>query len=245
MRSGWNVAEVVEVRAETASARTIRLRVPGLSGHLAGQHVDVRLTAADGYSAVRSYSVASALPRDELEITVEELPDGEVSPYLVRGLSTGDQIEVRGPIGGWFVWHPGDNSPVQLIAGGSGVVPLMAMIRAHEASGNPSEFRLLYSLRDPESAFYRNELDSLSRTSRRLAVTWVYTRRAPQGWPTSAGRLDAATLASAVLPPESAPAVFVCGATGFVEAVADWLVEAGHSPDRVKAERYGGMGGTS
>ncbi|MDJ0323240.1 ferredoxin reductase [Cryobacterium sp. PH31-AA6] len=239
------MADVLEVRVETPTARTIRLRLPGLTGHLAGQHIDVRLTAEDGYSAVRSYSVASALPGDELEITVEELADGEVSPYLVTGLSPGDRLEVRGPIGGWFVWRPEDHSPVQLIAGGSGVVPLMAMIRAHEASANPSEFRLLYSVRDPESAFYRSELESMSRSSHRFTLTWVYTRRVPPGWPTPAGRLDAATLESVVFPPGIAPAVYVCGATGFVEAIADRLVQAGHSPDRIRAERYGGMDGSS
>lgn len=243
-RSGWKVADVVDVRNETKDARTIRLRLPGLEGHLAGQHVDIRLTAADGYTAVRSYSVASALPGDELEITVEELDDGEVSPFLVHGLAVGDQVEVRGPVGGWFVWHPDDTSSVQLIAGGSGVVPLMAIIRAHEASGNPSPFRLLYSVREPDAVFYRDELAALGRTGGTLAVTYVYTRMAPAGWPRPPGRLDAATLTASVLPPSPVTVCYVCGATGFVETVADWLVQAGHSPDRIRTERYGGLGGT-
>lgn len=236
------MAEVVAAHDETASARTIRLRLPGLTGHLAGQHVDLRLTAPDGYHAVRSYSVASALPGPELEITVEELADGEVSPYLVRQLAVGDELEVRGPVGGWFVWHPEDASPVQLVAGGSGVVPLMAMIRAHAAADHPAPFRLLYSLREPEAGYYREELSGLERAT--LAVTYVYTRRAPSGWPTPARRIDAALLAASVLPPTLAPAVYLCGATRFVETVADWLVQAGHSPNRIKTERYGGMGGS-
>ena len=233
---------------ETRTARTLRLRLPGLTGHRAGQHVDVRLTAPDGYTAVRSYSVASALPGDELELTVEELADGEVSPYLVHGVSVGDQLEVRGPVGGWFVWDPADPSPVQLIAGGSGVVPLMAMIRAHAATapaspGATAEFRLLYSVRSPEASYYGAELDDLA-TSALLTVTHVYTREAPAGSLVPPRRLDAATLSIAVLPVSANPAFFICGATAFVETVADWLVQAGYPADRIKTERYGGMGST-
>ncbi|MGO4784324.1 ferredoxin reductase [Cryobacterium sp. W22_MBD10_FK3] len=233
---------------ETATARTLRLRLPGLSGHRAGQHVDVRLTAPDGYTAVRSYSVASALPGDELDLTVEELADGEVSPYLVHGVSVGDQLEVRGPVGGWFIWDPTDPSPVQLIAGGSGVVPLMAMIRAHAAAGPDvpgagAAFQLLYSVRSPDSAYYSAELQQLA-AARLLTVTHVYTREAPAGSPVAPGRLDAATLLASVLPASANPVVFICGATAFVEAVADWLVQGGHSSDRIKTERYGGMGST-
>jgi ferredoxin-NADP reductase len=246
VRSGWNVAEVIGVTQETATARTLRLRLPGLTGHRAGQHVDVRLTAPDGYTAVRSYSVASALPGDELELTVEELADGEVSPYLVHGVAVGDQLEVRGPVGGWFVWDPADASPVQLIAGGSGVVPLMAMLRAHAAAdrtvpGAAAPFRLLYSVRNPEAVYYRAELDALAE-SELVDVTLVYTREAPAGSRTPPRRLDAATLAASALAPTANPAVFICGATAFVETVADWLVQAGHSADRIKTERYGGMG---
>jgi ferredoxin-NADP reductase len=249
---------VIAVSQETRTARTLRLKLPGLNGHRAGQHVDVRLTAPDGYTAVRSYSVASALPGDELELTVEELADGEVSPYLVHGVSVGDQLEVRGPVGGWFVWDPTDPSPVQLIAGGSGVVPLMAMIRAHaraesdaesnadadrSAPGAAAVFRLLYSVRSPDAAYYTTELDALAR-SPLLTVTRVYTREAPSDSPVPPGRLDAATLVAQVLPASENPAVFICGATAFVETVSDWLVAAGHDPDRIKTERYGGMGST-
>jgi len=246
VRTGWNVAEVIGVTQETRTARTLRLRLPGLTGHRAGQHVDVRLTAPDGYTAVRSYSVASALAGDELDLTVEELTDGEVSPYLVHGVAVGDQLEVRGPVGGWFVWDPADPSPVQLIAGGSGVVPLMAMLRAHAAAepGSPgaaAPFRLLYSARSPDAVYYRTELDELAR-SPLVDVTIVYTREAPAGSTTPPRRLDAATLAARALPAGDNPAVFICGATAFVETVADWLVQAGHSPDRIKTERYGGMG---
>jgi ferredoxin-NADP reductase len=238
----WRVADVVGVHEETTTARTIRLRLPEPVRFLAGQHVDVRLTAPDGYQAVRSYSVAGVTPPDSLEITVDELPDGEVSPYLVRDLAIGDQLEVRGPVGGWFVWRPEETSPVQLVGGGSGVVPLMAMVRAHAMAGHPAPFRLLYSVRAPESVFFRSELETLARDDT-FDVTYVYTRRAPDGEPV--GRLDAATLAANVLNSGSDPAVYVCGATGFVEAVSGWLVELGHSPDRIKTERYGGVGGAS
>jgi ferredoxin-NADP reductase len=248
VKTGWNVAEVIGVTQETRTARTLRLRLPGLTGHRAGQHVDVRLTAPDGYTAVRSYSVASALPGDELELTVEELVDGEVSPYLVHQAAVGDRLEVRGPVGGWFVWDPADPSPVQLIAGGSGVVPLMAMLRAHAAAdpaapGATAPFRLLYSVRGPDAVYYGAELDELAR-SPLVDVTLVYTREAPPGSTRPPRRLDAAALADSAWPPADNPAVFVCGATAFVETVADWLVRAGHSPARIKTERYGGTGST-
>lgn len=245
--SSWKVADVVAVHEETSNARTLRLRVPKLMGHLPGQHVDVRLTAPDGYQAVRSYSVASALASDELEITVEELADGEVSPYLVHGVSVGDQLEIRGPVGGWFVWHAEDASPTQLIAGGSGVVPLMSMIRAHAASRSLAPFRLLYSVRNPDAVFYRDELAQLAMpgAAAPLDLTFVYTRVAPPGWSTPPGRLDADLLARSILPASENPAFFICGATGFVETVSDWLVQAGHDPDRIKTERYGGIGGAS
>jgi ferredoxin-NADP reductase len=238
----WKVADVVAVHDETPTARTIRLRLPEQVRFLAGQHVDVRLTAPDGYQAVRSYSVSAVAPPDGLDITVDELPDGEVSPYLVRDLAVGDQLEVRGPVGGWFVWHPEETLPVQLIGGGSGVVPLMAMARAHAAASHPAPFRLLYSVRAPESIFFRRELETLAQSDT-FDVTYIYTRSAPDGVPV--GRLDAATLEASVLNSGSEPAVYVCGATGFVEAVSGWLVDLGHSPDRIKTERYGGLGGAS
>lgn len=251
MSTAWRVADVVDARPETPTARTIRLRIPGLHGHLAGQHVDVRLTAPDGYQAVRSYSIASAsgangLAEDELELTVEELADGEVSPYLVRGLMIGEQLEVRGPVGGWFVWRPADTGPVQLIAGGSGVVPLMSMARAHAAAASAAPFRLLYSLRTPESGYYRDELATLAADQAApLGVDYVYTRTAPAGWPTAAGRISAEGLAAATLPVADAPTFYLCGATPFVETVSGWLVDAGHDPDRIRTERYGGIGGAS
>jgi ferredoxin-NADP reductase len=236
--TAWRVADLVDARFETSTARTLRLRIAGLHGHLAGQHVDVRLTAPDGYQAVRSYSIASALPGDELEITVEELADGEVSPYLVRGIAVGDQLEVRGPVGGWFVWHPGDDGPVQLIGGGSGVVPLVSMARAHAAAAAPTEFRLLYSVRMPESVYYRDELAVLEKDpAAPFRVDYVYTRVAPADWPVAAGRLTAESLAASILPVSAMPTFFVCGATAFVESVADRLVAAGHEPDRIRTER--------
>lgn len=254
MSSAWRVADVVATRMETPTARTIRLRIPGLHGHLAGQHVDIRLTAPDGYQAVRSYSIASGggrgalepreLPDDELELTVEELADGEVSPYLVRGLADGDQLEVRGPVGGWFVWRDGDTSPVQLIAGGSGVVPLMSMARAHAAAGSTAPFRMLYSLRSPASGYYPDELAALAAdTAAPLRLDYVYTRQAPEGAPAPA-RLTAEGLMQRTLPASDSPTFFICGSTPFVEAVSGWLVDAGHEAARIRTERYGGIGGT-
>ena len=243
MSTAWRVAEVVAARFETPTARTLRLRIPGLSGHLAGQHVDIRLTAPDGYQAVRSYSIASALPGDELELTVEELADGEVSPYLVRGVTTGEQLEVRGPVGGWFVWRPGEQTPIQLIAGGSGVVPLMSMARAHAAAASAAPFRLLYSVRSPEAVYYRDELAMLAGdTAAPLSVNYVYTRETPPDWPVDAGRLTAEALAAATLPVTATPTFYLCGATAFVETVSGWLVDAGHDPARIRTERYGGIG---
>jgi ferredoxin-NADP reductase len=241
--SAWNTADVAAVHEETATARTIRLRFALPVRFLPGQHLDIRLTAPDGYQAVRSYSVAAAAAPDTLDITVEELPDGEVSPYLVRKLAVGDQLEVRGPVGGWFVWRAEDSSPVQLIAGGSGVVPLMAMIRAHAQIRHQSPVRLLYSVRDPESVYFRQDLATLAASPGTLEVTYVYTRRAPEGLP--AGRLDARALEASVIARDADPAVYICGATGFVEAVSGWLVDAGYAPDRIRTERYGGMGGTA
>ena len=243
MSSVWQVAEVVGGVDENAAARTIRLRVEGLMGHLAGQHIDIRLTADDGYTAIRSYSVASAGTDEHLEITVAELPDGEVSPYLVRDLAVGDRLEIRGPVGGWFVWRPSSENPVQLIGGGSGVVPLMSMIRAHQASGNECLFRLLYSLKSPDTSLYRDELRRLDRESAKLAVDYVYTRSTPEGWPSAPGRLTSSTLLASILPAEDNPDVFVCGQTVFVETVADWLVMAGYSAESIRTERFGGTGG--
>jgi ferredoxin-NADP reductase len=239
----WRVADVVSGIPETDTSRTIGLRVDGLMGNLAGQHIDIRLTADDGYTAVRSYSVATAGMDGLIEITVDELANGEVSPYLVRELAVGDQLEIRGPVGGWFVWRPTDPNPVQLIAGGSGIVPLMSMIRAHEASDNPSQFRLLYSLKSPETGFYREELHTLSQTSRKLTVDYIYTRKAPPGWPTAPMRVTPDILMANILPADPPPDTFICGQTVFVEAVAEWLVQAGYPAASIKTERFGGTGG--
>jgi len=241
--SGWKVGTVVSTRTETPTGRSITIDVPGWPGNIAGQHVDVRLSAPDGYQAVRSYSIASAGDDEWLQLAVDRLPDGEVSPYLVDELQNGDQLELRGPLGGWFVWRPEvDGVPqttdVQLIGGGSGIVPLVAMIRAHAASGSSAKFRLLYSVRTPEDVFFADELKALAGDT--LEITWVYTRQAPEGWPTPAGRVTLDALRDATFPASGSPAVFVCGPTGFVESVATWLVELGHEPASVKTERFGG-----
>jgi ferredoxin-NADP reductase len=236
----WKVGTVVDARRQTPSGRSIVLEVPGWPGNLAGQHVDVKLSAPDGYTAVRSYSLASAGTGDRIEIAVDRLPDGEVSPYLVDDVLTDDQLELRGPLGGWFVWREEQTEPVQLIAGGSGVVPLIAMIRRHEDADSPAPFRLLYSVRSPEDAFFDEELTALTQTSGSVAITRHYTRRGPAGWPGVPARLTKATLEAAVIPASESPSVYVCGPTGFVEAVADWLVELGHEPTRVRTERFGG-----
>jgi len=234
----WKVGVVASTRTETPTGRSIQIDAPGWGGNLAGQHVDVRLTAPDGYQAVRSYSIATASPTDRLELAVDRVPDGEVSPYLVDDLLPGDELELRGPLGGWFVWRPEQTEPVQLIGGGSGIVPLMAMIRAHAASGSTARFRLLYSVRTAEDAFFTEELAALA--SAHLEITWVYTRVAPAGWPTPAGRVNSRILESSTIPAAENPAVFVCGPTGFVEAVADALVGLGHTAASVKTERFGG-----
>jgi ferredoxin-NADP reductase len=241
-RLTWREASVVAVREETATARTLELAVPGWPGHLAGQHVDIRLTAEDGYTAVRSYSLAADPVGDRIEVTVEQVEDGEVSPYLAGEVMVGDRMEVRGPIGGWFVWRPEQAEPVQLIAGGSGIVPLMAMIRARAIAGVAVPFRLLYSVRTPESIIYRQEL---SRPSGGLDVTYAYTRRIPDGWSLPPGRVGPALVTQATWPVELTPTSYVCGPTGFVETVAALLTDAGHDPASIRTERFGPSGGPS
>jgi ferredoxin-NADP reductase len=233
------VATVAAVRAETAAARTLVLDVPEWPGHLAGQHVDVRLTAEDGYTTQRSYSIASAPEPSTVELTVQAVDGGEVSPYLVEVAGPGDQFELRGPVGGYFTWSTTLTDPVLLVAGGSGVVPLMAMIRTRAMVGSRTPFRLVYSTRTPADAFYVDELARRVRDDQGLDVSWVYTRAAPPGWPTPPGRVDAATLVRAGWPASFQPACYVCGPTGFVEAVADLLVSAGHATDRIRTERFG------
>jgi ferredoxin-NADP reductase len=241
-RLTWQVGTVTEIRTETETARTVVLDVPDWPGHLAGQHLDVRLTAADGYRAARSYSIASAWTRDTIELTVELFPDGEVSPYLVEVLKVGDPLEVRGPVGGWFVWKPEQSGPIQLIGGGSGVVPLMAMVRAHAASGSEAPVRLLYSVRSPSSVIYVHDLKELAMSDD-VTLTFAYTREAPPGEP-RVGRVDADLLKVVAFAPEDEPTTYVCGPTPFVETVADLLVEAGHSPALVRTERFGPTGGS-
>jgi ferredoxin-NADP reductase len=238
-RLTWQVGTVTEIRTETATAKTLVLDVPDWPGHLAGQHLDVRLTAEDGYRASRSYSIASAWTGDTIELTVEQVPDGEVSPYLVDVLQVGYPLEVRGPVGGWFVWQPEQPGPIQLIAGGSGVVPLMAILRAHVGSTTPA--KLLYSVRRPASVIYAGELKELA-ASNELEITFAYTREAPPGEP-RVGRVDEDLLKKVAFAPEPDLTTYVCGPTPFVEAVADLLVAAGHDPARVKTERFGPTGG--
>jgi ferredoxin-NADP reductase len=246
-RLTWQAGTVAEVRDETPAARTITVDLPDWPGHSPGQHVDVRLTAPDGYSAQRSYSIASAPGAKRLELTVQRLEDGEVSPYLTQVLAPGYPLELRGPIGGWFVWDPASPGPVLLVAGGSGIVPLMSMIRARDAAGSRAPFRLVYSVRTAADGLYPAELARRSADGSGLQVSYVYTRQAPPGSPRPAGRISASVLAgagaSAAGPAGPAPAVFICGPTGFVEAAADLLVAAGHDARMIKTERFGPSGG--
>jgi ferredoxin-NADP reductase len=242
-RVTWRSATVVGLNDETATARTIALAVSDWPGHIAGQHVDVRLTAPDGYSAVRSYSIASAPTSDgRIEITVEQLPNGEVSPYLTKELMVGDDLELRGPIGGWFVWRRDQTEPIQLVAGGSGIVPLMAMIRSHASGSSAAPFRLLYSVREPEAVFYRNELQALSDQNHSVSVTYAYTRVAPKDSPRPPGRIDTTLIAAGTWPANLGPTSYVCGPTSFVENATDLLIGAGHGRERIKTERFGATG---
>jgi ferredoxin-NADP reductase len=238
--SGWKTGTVAETAHFSPTARSLIIDVPGWPGNLAGQHVDVRLTAPDGYTAVRSYSIASSGSAERIELAVDELPTGEVSPYLVETIQVGDELELRGPLGRWFVWQPevdGDR-PVQLIGGGSGVVPLMAIARAHAASASTASFRMLYSVRTPADVYFAEELQGL--VGDHFTLDLVYTRETPAGWPTPPGRVTKAVLDTAVHPVADAPLTFICGPTGFVEAVANALVDLGHPAEAIKTERFGG-----
>ncbi|MFE5409813.1 ferredoxin reductase [Microbacterium sp. NPDC056569] len=236
---GWRPGRVVEAVPATPSARILRLQVPGWPGNDAGQHVDIRLTAEDGYQAVRSYSLATYGAAETIELAVDEVPDGEVSPYLVEDVLPGDELEVKGPLGGYFVWRPGGEVPVQLIAGGSGIVPLMAIARAATDAGAAASVRLLYSVRTTTDAIYREELERLAAEGG-VGLTWRYTREAPEGWSGRVGRVDDDALRSATWEPGREPISYVCGPTGFVEHVADALVGLGHEPARIRTERFGG-----
>ncbi len=250
-RLTWRVATVKQTKDETATARTLTLDIPGWPGHQPGQHVAVKLTAEDGYSAQRDYSIASAWPASapepgRLDITVQRVSDGEVSAYLAGIAEPGDQFEVRGPIGGWFAWPPDDPRPLLLLAGGSGIVPLMSMIRTHNQVNSQVPVRLIYSARTPADVIYAQELSERQRVSP-LTVTYLYTR---PGWaargiaPASDAssyttRLTAKILAETAFPPEWNPVTFVCGPSGFVEAASALLVASGHPPFTIKTERFG------
>lgn len=238
-RLSWQIATIAELIDETARVKTIVLDVPDWPEHRAGQHLDIRLTAEDGYRAEREYSIASA-PGEEVAITVERLEDGEVSPYLTEELRVGDAIEVRGPLGGYFVWAPEDGGPLLLVAGGSGIVPLRSMLRHRGRSRSDVPVRLLYSSRSLADVIYRVELDE-SRDG--VEVFHTLTREQPPGWPGHSRRVDAQLLAEVAWPAEENPHTFVCGPTSFVEAVAGGLVELGYGPERVKTERFGATGG--
>jgi ferredoxin-NADP reductase len=240
-RLSWHTAEVVERRKETATASTLALEVADWPGHYAGQHVDVRLRAADGYTAVRTYSIASAPQRDRLELTIELMPDGEVSPYLVETIEPGNSLEILGPIGGWFVWKPEQTEPVQLIAGGSGIVPLMAMIRTRDQSGAQAPFRLIYSARTPEAIYYAGELNRLASRGV-VAVTFAYTRAVPSSWTQKPRRVDADLIGAEAFATSQNPTAYVCGPTSFVEVVAGLLTARGYDASRVKTERFGPTG---
>jgi ferredoxin-NADP reductase len=241
-RLSWRLGRVAEVRPETPRVASLLLDVPGWEGHLPGQHVDVRLTAEDGYQAERSYSIASAPDGRRVELAVERIDDGEVSPYLAGEVRAGDQFELRGPIGGYFVWQPGLGGPLLLVAGGSGVVPLMAMLRHRSATGSSTPARLLYSSRSLEDVIYRRELERLAAAGDGVAVTHTLTRAQPPGWEGYDRRIDAAMLKEVGWPPGERPLVYVCGPTRLVEAVADDLVALGHDPDLVRTERFGPTG---
>jgi ferredoxin-NADP reductase len=226
---------------ETPRVRTLVLDAPGWSGHRAGQHLDVRLTADDGYQAQRSYSIASA-PENGLELTVERLDDGEVSPYLVDEAQEGDRLEIRGPIGGYFVWDASDPTPLLLVGGGSGVVPLMAMVRHRAAAEGTAPARLVYSSRALEDVIYREELDDLAGRGDGFEVVHTLTREQPPGWAGYSRRIDPELLGEVAWPAAERPRVYVCGSTRFVDAAADGLIEIGYDPSWIRTERFGATG---
>ncbi|HXV57051.1 MAG TPA: ferredoxin reductase [Gaiellaceae bacterium] len=238
----WRVAEVVELVPETARVVTLVLDVPGWPGHAPGQHVDVRLTAEDGYQAQRSYSLAAPADGERVVLTVERLEDGEVSPFLAGELLPGDRFELRGPVGGYFVWEP-DAAPLHLVAGGSGIVPLMAMLRARAAAEAGGPAVLLYSARTVADLIYREELARLAADDQRLTVATTLTRERPEGWAGYDRRIDGELLAQVFgAPPPPDATAFVCGPTRFVEVAADALVALGYDPGRVRTERFGPTG---
>jgi ferredoxin-NADP reductase len=242
-RLEWQLAEVREIVVETFRVKSLLLQVTDWQGHLPGQHVDIRLTSEDGYQAQRSYSIASP-PEDELlTLTVERVDNGEISPYLVDNLRAGDQFELRGPIGGYFVWTVATRGPLWLIAGGSGIAPLMAMLRHRARRKVRAPASLLYSSRSLEDVIYREELDAMARRDSDLRVVNTLTRKQPEVWMGHRGRIDKALLAEVGFPPDENPKIFVCGPTPFVENVSRLLVELGHDPLTIKTERFGPSGG--
>jgi ferredoxin-NADP reductase len=242
-RLTWRIGEVFETIPDTPRTKSLFLEVPGWEGHRAGQHVDVRLTAEDGYQAQRSYSIASAPEDGRVELLVERLEDGEVSPYLTDELRTGDGLELRGPIGGWFAWEAREGGPLLLVAGGSGIAPLMAMIRHHKAARSEVPVRLLFSSRSYEEIIFREELEKLAADNNPVEITHTLTRSTPPGWTGYDRRIDEEMLGEVAFSPEERPLAFVCGPTSLVETVATALVGLGHDPIRVKTERFGPTGG--
>jgi ferredoxin-NADP reductase len=244
-RLSWQLGQVVAIQEETARAKSITLAVPHWNGHRPGQHVDVRLTAEDGYQAERSYSIASA-PKQEprVTLTVERIDDGEVSPYLTGELRVGDQLELRGPIGGYFVWEEQMGGPLSLIAGGSGIVPLMAMIRSWAATGSTIPIRLLYSSRSYPEVIYRDELARLGKGKTNLEVVYTLTWEQPPGWAGYRRRIDPEMLREVTWPVDQRPWLFICGPTPFVETAASSLVTLGYESGRIKTERFGPTGET-
>ena len=243
-RLEWRAARVVSTREETPHVRTLVLNVPEWPGHRAGQHLDLRLTAEDGYQAQRSYSIASAPNVPHVELTIERLEDGEVSPYLADVVRASDVIEVRGPIGGYFVWEPGGERPLGLIAGGSGIVPLMSMLRYRAALGNTTAARMLYSARNAEELIYSRELADLAGRADGVDVTYTLTRARPAGWHGYSRRIDREMLSEVLWPSTDVAVFYVCGPTPMVEAVANLLVALGHPPRDILTERFGPTGGS-
>ncbi|MDX6512158.1 MAG: hypothetical protein QOE36_1662 [Gaiellaceae bacterium] len=241
-RLNWRLVEVVELVDEAPGVRSLVLDRGGAPAHRPGQHVDVRLTAEDGYEAQRSYSIASAPEDEHLVLTVERLDDGEVSPYLTEELRPGDELELRGPIGGYFVWEEALGGPLLLVAGGSGVVPLAAMLRHRAAGGSDVPVRLLYSARSYDDVIFREELERLGELDG-VEVVYTLTRAQPEGWTGYARRVDRDLLQEVAWPADEAPLVYVCGPTRFVETVASNLVDLGHAPERIRTERFGPTGG--
>ena len=240
-RLTWQLATVVELVDETPRCKSVVLELPEWPGHRPGQHVDVRLTAEDGYQAQRSYSIASAPEDSQLVLTVERLEDGEVSPYLVDELRPGDELELRGPIGGYFVWEQSSGEPLLLIAGGSGVVPFRAMLRHRVAVGGETAIRVLYSARSLDEVLYQEELLSLG-SSQDVGVRLALTRAWPETWSGHRGRITPELLRDISWPPEERPLIYICGPTAFVEAIAGQLVDLGHDPSRIRTERFGPTG---